>query len=77
MKRLLTPALFALLTFSMAAPSCAWFAKNPVIPAVVTCSGETIPLSLVTQVYEDVMSDNWLDLVRERARSVQVEQPEA
>jgi hypothetical protein len=28
----------------------------------VTCSGETIPLSLVTQVYSDVMSDNWLDL---------------
>ena len=36
--------------------------KHPVIPAVVTCSGETIPLALVTQVYNDVMTDNWFDL---------------
>ena len=62
MKRHAQAFLFAALTFTMAAPSCSWFEKHPVIPAVVTCSGETIPLALVTQVYNDVMSDNWFDL---------------
>src|SRR6185437_10467900 len=41
---------------------CAWFHKHPVIPAVVTCSGETIPIALVTRVYDDVMTENWIDL---------------
>ena len=55
-------AFLALLASFMAQPSCSWFQSHPVIPAVVTCSGETIPLALVTQVYSDVMANNWLDL---------------
>jgi len=30
-----------LIVAALATPGCAWFHKNPVIPAVVTCSGET------------------------------------
>jgi len=52
----------ALLAVLSAMPSCSWFSKHPVIPAVVTCSGETIPIALVTQTYNDVMTENWIDL---------------
>lgn len=62
MKRLAMPFLLALLSAMMAVPSCSWFQKNPVIPAVVTCSGKTIPIALVTEVYEDVMAEDWIDL---------------
>jgi len=35
---------------------------TPAINAVVTCSGQTVPITLVKQIYADVMADNWLDL---------------
>jgi len=52
----------ALLAALSAMPSCSWFSKHPVIPAVVTCSGETIPIALVTRVYDDTKAENWIDL---------------
>jgi len=52
----------ALLAALSAMPSCSWFSKHPVIPAVVTCSGETIPIALVTRTYDDAMTENWVDL---------------
>jgi hypothetical protein len=52
----------ALLAALSAMPSCSWFSKHPVIPAVVTCSGETIPIALVTRTYDDAMTENWIDL---------------
>lgn len=54
--------LLALFALCLSMTSCSWFNKHPVIPAVVTCSGETIPIALVTQTYNDIMSEDWLDL---------------
>ena len=54
-------AFLALLSAWMAVPSgCAH--APPVINAVVTCSGNTIPFALVEQVYGDFMAENWGDL---------------
>lgn len=43
--------------------SCA--SVQPYIKAVVTCSGKTVPAALVTEVYTDLMTENWGDLVFE------------
>jgi len=51
-----------LIVAALASPGCSWFSKHPVIPAVVTCSGETIPIALVTRVYDDTTAENWIDL---------------
>jgi hypothetical protein len=61
MTRLLMPALLALLSVSMAVPSCAHV--QPVVDVVVTCSGKTIPPGVVQQVFADVMAEDWADLL--------------
>jgi hypothetical protein len=45
--------------------SCSWFTSHvdPVIPAVVTCSGATIPAATVRQVWNDLKAKNYGDLV--------------
>jgi hypothetical protein len=61
MTKLRCLAFLALLSVFMAVPGCAHV--QPVINAVVTCSGRTIPAALVNQVYADVMTENWADIV--------------
>lgn len=50
---------------AIAAPSCSWFDKHvePVAPAVVTCSGQTIPASTVSKVWNDLKTKNYADIL--------------
>ncbi len=53
-------ALLFVVALLLNAASCAHV--QPVVNAVVTCSGETISPALVDAVYRDVMTENWFDL---------------
>lgn len=64
MSKIRSLACLALLSVFMALPGCSWFEKHvePVPPAVITCTGETIPASLVQQVWNDLKTKNYVDL---------------
>lgn len=55
---LLLAALFLPASFCA---SCAHV--QPVINAVVVCSGKTVPAGLVAEVYTDLMTENFSDIV--------------